>query len=147
MIWNAQIGRFFNPQCSRVERFGGLVMEKFAIDDEIHYRLIKRIEADPEASQRKLAAELGVSLGKVNYCLKALISVGWVKVGNFVRSNNKLGYVYVLTPIGIKEKARITALFLKKKQAQYEQLKAEIASLELELAQSESDAGGVKQSC
>lgn len=112
-------------------------MENFAADEEIHYRLIKRIEADPEASQRKLAVELGVSLGKVNYSLKALVSVGWVKVENFVRSNNKLGYV--LTPVGIKEKARITALFLKKKQAQYEQLRVEIASLELELAQSESD--------
>lgn len=105
------------------------------IDDEMRYRLVKLIEANPNISQRELAVELGVSLGKVNYCLKALMNVGWVKAGNFVRSANKLGYAYVLTPKGMQEKVRITARFLKQKQSQYELLKSEIDKLKHELIQ------------
>lgn len=105
------------------------------INEETRYRLLKKIEANPNISQRELAADLGMSLGKINYCLKTLINVGWVKVGNFARSNNKLGYAYILTPIGIKEKAKIMARFLKMKREQYELLKAEIENLELELSQ------------
>lgn len=114
-------------------------MENPVIDEETRYRLIQKIEINPEVSQRELAAELGVSLGKVNYCLKAMINVGWVKAGNFVRSNRKLGYAYVLTPAGLKEKTRITARFLKNKQMQYELLRAEIAKLEVELERIEAD--------
>jgi EPS-associated MarR family transcriptional regulator len=101
--------------------------------DETRYRLIKLIEENPGASQRELAAQLGVSLGKVNYCLKALINVGWIKSGNFVRSKNKMRYAYVLTPAGMCEKTKITARFLQKKLAEYESLKAEIARLKSEL--------------
>lgn len=101
--------------------------------DETHYQLIKLIEENPSISQRELADRLGVSLGKVNYCLRALINVGWVKAGNFVRSNNKMSYAYVLTPAGLSEKTKITARFLQKKQAQYESLKVEIARLKSEL--------------
>ncbi|MGV6827415.1 MAG: MarR family EPS-associated transcriptional regulator, partial [bacterium] len=72
------------------------------MSDEIHYRVLKAIEANPEISQRELASALGVSLGKTNYCLKALIDKGWVKVKNFKKNNNKLGYAYLLTPNGIK---------------------------------------------
>ncbi len=106
--------------------------------DETHYQLIKLIEENPSISQRELADQLGVSLGKVNYCLRALMNVGWVKAGNFVRSNNKMRYAYVLTPAGLHEKTKITARFLKKKQAQYESLKVEIARLKLELDKSSS---------
>jgi EPS-associated MarR family transcriptional regulator len=101
--------------------------------DETRYRLIKLIERDPNISQRELADQLGISLGKVNYCLKALIDIGWIKAGNFVRSNTKMKYAYVLTPAGLHEKTKITARFLQKKQAEYESLKMEIARLKSEL--------------
>lgn len=107
--------------------------------DETHYQLIKLIEENPSISQRELADRLGVSLGKVNYCLRALINVGWVKAGNFLRSDNKMRYAYVLTPTGLSEKTKITARFLQKKQVQYESLKIEIARLKSEL---ESDSAG-----
>lgn len=103
------------------------------VEDEIHLELVRMIEANPQISQRELARQLGVSLGKVNYCLKALIDVGWVKAGNFVRSNDKMRYAYVLTPAGLHEKTKISARFLQKKQAQYESLKVEIARLKAEL--------------
>lgn len=107
--------------------------------DETRYRLIKLIESNPEISQRELASKLGISLGKVNYCLRALINVGWIKSGNFVRSKNKMRYAYVLTPAGMCEKTKITARFLQKKLAEYESLKVEIAKLKSELEKSSSD--------
>ena len=85
-------------------------------------------------SQRQIADELGVSLGGVNYCLRALAEIGWIKVGNFAKSGHKLGYLYLLTPQGVKEKTKITANFLAKKRLEYEALRQEIASLEVELA-------------
>ena len=85
-------------------------------------------------SQRQIADELGVSLGGVNYCLKALAEIGWIKVGNFAKSNHKLGYLYLLTPRGIREKTNITVSFLAKKRGEYEALREEIARLEVELA-------------
>ncbi len=103
------------------------------LNDEVRLRLLRKLAENPNASQRELAQALGISLGKVNYCLKALISVGWIKVGNFAKSNNKIKYAYVLTPDGIKEKSKITARFLKYKQNQYELLKAEIESLQREI--------------
>lgn len=80
-------------------------------------------------SQRKLAEELGVSVGKVNYCVKALVVKGLVKSGNFKRSTNKMGYLYLLTPKGIEEKARLTASFLKHKIAEHEKILKEIEQL------------------
>lgn len=97
--------------------------------EEIHYRILKAIEEDPNLSQRELAAKLGVSLGKVNYCLKALIEKGWVKMGNFRRNKNKLRYAYLLTPKGFEEKARVTLAFLKCKQREYDQLVSELQVL------------------
>lgn len=117
-------------------------MSDSLLDDEIHLDLVRLIEANPHVSQRELANTLGVSLGKVNYCLKALIDVGWVKAGNFAKSNNKLGYAYALTPTGLKEKAAITARFLKQKQALYQRLKTDIARLQHELEC--SDREGLK---
>ena len=85
-------------------------------------------------SQRQIADELGVSLGGVNYCLRALAEIGWIEVGNFAKSGHKLGYLYLLTPQGVKEKTKITASFLAKKRLEYEALRKEIARLEVELA-------------
>ena len=97
--------------------------------DEVHYRLLKLLQERPDASQRELAAALGVSLGKTNYCVKALLDKGWVKAMNFKNSTHKLAYSYVLTPSGIEAKARITARFLQRKMAEYEALKVEIEQL------------------
>jgi EPS-associated MarR family transcriptional regulator len=101
--------------------------------DESQYRVLKLIETKPELTQRELAREMGVSLGKVNYCLKALIEKGWVKARNFRKSNNKLAYSYLLTPRGITQKAEVTMQFLQFKIAEFEALKREIAELRREV--------------
>ena len=95
-------------------------------DIELHYRLLKIIDQHPEISQRKLASELGFSLGKVNYCLKAFIAKGLVKVSDFRRSDNKLAYAYLLTPKGMEEKARVTIRFFRRIEVEYETLKREV---------------------
>ena len=100
---------------------------------EIHLKVLRHLEHNPEVTQRELAEHLGVSLGKANYCLKALISKGFVKARNFKNSNRKSAYLYVLTPQGIDEKARISVGFLKRKMHEYEQLKQEIVQLEQEV--------------
>jgi EPS-associated MarR family transcriptional regulator len=100
---------------------------------EIHLKILKHIECNPHISQRKLAEELGVSVGKVNYCVKALIGKGLVKAGNFKRSSAKMGYLYLLTPKGIEAKTRLTASFLKCKIAEHEQITNEIAQLKRDL--------------
>ena len=101
--------------------------------EEIEYKALKLLEANPELSQRQLSSGLGVSLGKAHYVLKSLIAIGWVKLDNFRRSDNKLGYAYVLTPAGIAEKAKITVRFLKRKQREYLELQAEIQDLQVEV--------------
>ncbi len=103
------------------------------LSDENRYQLLKLLEENPEMSQRQIAAALGVSLGKVNFCLRALIEIGSVKVANFSRSPNKKAYVYLLTPKGIEEKAKVTLRFLAKKQNEYEELKREINELKNEV--------------
>lgn len=103
------------------------------IDEETRYKLIRKLEENPEVSQRELAVEMGVSLGKINYCLKALVKTGWVKVGNFARSSNKTRYAYFLTPTGVKEKTSLTVRFLEKRQLQYDELKKEIEILKAEI--------------
>jgi EPS-associated MarR family transcriptional regulator len=105
--------------------------------DEVHYQILKAIEDNPSMSQRELAAHLGVSLGKVNYCLKALVEKGLVKAGNFTANPNKRVYTYLLTPKGIKEKAQLTLRFLQRKMAEYEQIKQEIARLKAEVQQTD----------
>jgi EPS-associated MarR family transcriptional regulator len=99
------------------------------LSDEYRYKILKRLEANPEISQRELARELGISLGRVNYCIQALIEKGLVKADNFRNSKNKKGYAYLLTPRGIEEKAKITVQFLKIKIAEHEALKKEIKGL------------------
>ncbi len=105
------------------------------LNDEFRYKILKRLEADPDVSQRALAGELGISLGRVNYCLQALVEKGLVKANNFRTSRNKAGYVYLLTPKGIEEKAKLTVEFLKIKLVEHEELKREIASLQREARQ------------
>lgn len=103
------------------------------LDDETHYKILKLLQEDPHLSQRALAEVLGVSLGKTNYCLKALIGRGLVKARNFRNNNNKAAYAYFLTPMGIEEKATVTVRFLKRKMVEYETLKHEIVALRREL--------------
>lgn len=102
------------------------------LNDETRYRILKLLEADPHASQRRIAGELGISLGRVNYCLRALVSKGVVKVNNFRGSNNKRAYLYLLTPRGIEERAALTARFLRVKMQEYEILKRELDELRRE---------------
>ena len=104
-------------------------------NQELEYRALKILEQQPDLTQRQLAEELGVSLGKTHYLVKSLIDVGWVKLANFQRSDNKWGYAYLLTPMGIVEKAAITARFLVRKQREHTQLQQEIAELQEEVRQ------------
>src|SRR5687768_10823677 len=99
---------------------------------EMHYKLMRLVEANPQMSQRDLARELGISLGKVNYCLRALIKKGWIKVTNFTNSQNKAAYMYLLTRRGIEQKAVLTAQFLHVKVREYEMLREEIAQMRRE---------------
>lgn len=100
---------------------------------ELEYRVLKWLEYNPKMTQRQLAKELGVSLGKIHYLINSLIQVGWVKLENFRRSDNKLGYIYLLTPSGINEKANVAKRFLARKENEYQQLKHEIEQLKTEL--------------
>ena len=107
-------------------------------NQELEYRALKILEQQPDLTQRQLAEELGVSLGKTHYLVKSLIDVGWVKLDNFQRSDNKWGYAYFLTPRGIVEKAAITARFLVRKQREYTQLQEEIIQLQEEVRQQQN---------
>ncbi|HET7832488.1 MAG TPA: MarR family EPS-associated transcriptional regulator [Gallionella sp.] len=104
-------------------------------DDNTSYGLLKTLEDNPSLSQRDLAKRLGVSLGKVNYCLNALVEKGCLKVNNFRNSDNKLAYAYLLTPRGVEQKARMTVEFLQIKVREYERLRAEIEELKREAEQ------------
>jgi EPS-associated MarR family transcriptional regulator len=103
------------------------------IDPDMHFRVLHFLEEEPELTQRKLAQKLGISLGGVNYCLKALIDIGHIKVGNFSKNPNKLIYLYLLTPQGIAEKTKLTTDFLKRKIVEYHALKKEIDSIKSSL--------------
>jgi len=110
------------------------------LQQETYYQVLAILEQDPGISQRALAKRLGISLGGVNYSLKALIEKGWLKAQNFQKNENKLGYAYLLTPAGVLEKSKLTAAFLKRKMAEYEALKHEIARLQSVLECSGVDA-------
>ena len=101
--------------------------------DERDLRALRLLEENPDLTQRQIAESLGVSVGAANYCLKALVGKGWVKLENFQRNPNKLGYLYLLTPSGIAAKARLTASFLRLKLQEYEALKEEIEELRSEV--------------
>ena len=104
---------------------------------ELEYRVLKLLEQQPDMTQRQLAKELNVSLGKTHYLIKSLIDVGWVKLDNFQRSDNKWGYAYLLTPNGIIEKAVITTKFLARKQREFNDLQLEIQHLQEEVNQNQ----------
>ena len=106
------------------------------LQEDTYYRVMRLLEANPDLTQRELADLLGVSVSGLNYCLKALVRKGWVKVQNFGNSKNKLGYVYLLTPSGVLERAALTGRFLQRKMDEYEALKHEIKSLMAEHAKS-----------
>lgn len=116
------------------------------LSDELRYKLLKKLEQNPAMTQRELAQEMGMSLGKANYCLKALVEKGWIKAGNFSRNRNKLQYAYLLTPKGLEEKGRVTLSFLKRKQKEYDQLVEELKALKNEVSRlgSEEAAGEVE---
>ena len=90
------------------------------------FDVLRKVSKNPKTTQRKLSNELDLSLGKINYCVKALIDKGLIKIKNFSKNNNKISYVYILTPKGIKAKTRLTLNFMKKKMREYEELKKEI---------------------
>lgn len=110
------------------------------LQEDTYFRVMRLLEANPDLTQRELAKQLGVSVGGLNYCLKALIQKGWVKMHNFGQSQNKLGYVYLLTPAGVSEKAALTSRFLHRKMSEYEALRREIEELKQETDQSASGA-------
>ena len=99
------------------------------ISDETRYHLLKLLEANPSISQREMSKELGLSLGKINYCLQALIERGWIKARNFKNSKHKMAYMYFLTPSGLEEKARVTYRFLRLKLEEITALRREIELL------------------
>lgn len=100
---------------------------------DLQFQVLRRLQEEPGVSQRSLAREFNISLGSINFCFRALMEKGWVKMHNFSQSKHKLGYVYLLTPSGIAEKSRLTASFLKRKVAEYEALREEIDRLKSEL--------------
>ncbi len=95
-------------------------------DNQDHFNVLRKINSKPKSTQRELAEMLGFSLGKLNYCLKALKNKGLIKIKNFEKNPNKLNYIYVLTPRGISEKTKLTMNFMKRKMKEYDELKKEI---------------------
>ena len=106
------------------------------MSEERQFEALRLLEANSKMTQRELAEALGVSLGATNYCLKALIDKGWLKLENFQRSPNKLGYLYLLTPKGVAAKAQLTARFLQRKLVEYESLRVEIEALRCDIEDS-----------
>lgn len=111
------------------------------LQEENHLKVLRLLEANPHMNQRDLADALGVSLGKTNYCLKALLDKGFIKMQSFRKSQRKLAYAYLLTPVGIAEKAGLTARFLERKIAEYEGLKVEIEALKFEVNEAQEKSG------
>ena len=112
--------------------FNFLLLPTLMNKQDIRLDLLRKLESNPQSTQRELSREMGVSLGKVNYCMKKLTEKGLIKLTNFTHNPNKMGYAYLLTPSGIEEKSRLTFSFLKRKIVEYEILKKEINALKLE---------------
>ena len=102
-------------------------------EQEIRYRLFKLLDDDPNLTQRQMAEKMGISLGKFNYCLKELVKKGFVKIDRFTSSDNKAAYMYILTPHGVEQKAKITVNFLKRKMNEYERIKQDIEEIRKEV--------------
>jgi len=108
--------------------------------EQAHFRILKTLEKNPELSQIQLAQQLGISVGKVNYLLNALVEKGWIKIGNFQRSGNKLNKIaYLLTPEGIANRVGLTKAYLERKKLEYDALTAEIEALEKDALPDEAD--------
>ncbi len=107
------------------------------LQEDTYFRVMRILQGNPDLTQRELAEKLGISVGGLNYCIKALIEKGLVKMKNFSNSKNKFGYVYVLTPTGLAEKAALTHRFLQRKVEEYEALKSEIEVLRSEVGRSD----------
>lgn len=116
------------------------------IQRDTDFRVLRILQETPDITQRELAEKLGISVSGLNYCLKALIAKGWVKVQNFSNSKNKFGYVYILTPRGLTEKAALTSEFLSRKMQEYEALKAEIGALQFEV-ENQQNEGHEQNAC
>jgi EPS-associated MarR family transcriptional regulator len=116
------------------------------LPDDVRFRLLRYLADHPEASQRDLAQDLGISLGKVNYCLRALVERGWVKIRNFKNSRNKAAYAYYLTGKGFEQKVAVTMQFLQRKIAEHNALTREIDALRAEVADNTPELAGVKDS-
>lgn len=112
-----------------------MTQRKRELQEDVRFRVLRLLQGNPEMSQRNLAEAVGIGLGSVNYCLKALIDKGLIKLSNFSSSDDKRRYAYILTPKGLSERTVLTGRFLQRKMAEYETLKAEIESLKGELAQ------------
>jgi EPS-associated MarR family transcriptional regulator len=112
------------------------------LTDEVRYKLLKLLEANPRLSQRDVARELGISVGKVNYCLKLLVEKGLIKAINFKNSQNKVAYMYLMTPRGIEEKAGVTLRFLQRKMREYEELGADIKRIREEVVRQRNGGAG-----
>ena len=112
--------------------------------EKSHYDILKTLETEPRISQRQLAENLDISVGKVNYCVKALLVKGLIKASNFKNSNNKIAYAYLLTPKGIRQKAVLAQHFLERKVSEYEKLEEEIQSLKAELKRKASPANNAR---
>ena len=109
------------------------------LQEDTNYRVLRMLQDNPDLTQREIAQQLGISSSGLNYCLRALIDKGWVKMQNFSQSKNKFGYIYVLTPSGIAQKAALTGRFLQRKMQEFEALKAEIERLQTETAHTSAD--------
>ncbi|MGA2399129.1 MAG: MarR family EPS-associated transcriptional regulator [Steroidobacteraceae bacterium] len=109
------------------------------LTDEVRYRLLRLLESNPKLTQRELARELGMSLGRTNYCLQSLIEKGWIKATNFKNSRNKIAYMYLLTPRGIERKTQVTLRFLQRKLEEYESLRAEIERIRQDAERQETE--------
>jgi EPS-associated MarR family transcriptional regulator len=110
------------------------------IQEDTHFRIMRILQDNPDLTQRELADKLGMSVGGLNYCLKALSDKGFVKMANFSKSKNKFKYVYLLTPRGFAEKVALTSQFLKRKMEEYDALKVEIEALKLEAGEDHTDS-------
>jgi len=109
--------------------------QRSKVQEDVHFRVLRLLQENPEMSQRDIAAAVGISVGGVHYCLNALIDKGLVKLGNFSAAPDKRRYAYILTPKGLSEKAALTSRFLKRKMEEYAALKAEIDALRDEIEQ------------
>jgi EPS-associated MarR family transcriptional regulator len=128
--------RNVKPLCSDRKPVVFMTSRQAKLQEDTYFRVMRILQENPDLTQRELAAKLGISVGGLNYCLKALMEKGLVKMKNFANSKNKFGYVYVLTPTGIVEKAAITHRFLQRKMDEYEALEAEIKALRSEIDKS-----------